>query len=388
MSKSSSSNREASSIEAVNTYFKQSEAIEDALNSSEKVPKTVFSFEIDLQGRRKFLVTSVRNFYCFYSKLNQRNYYEVIPDGSLSKLYFDLEYQRDFNSDRDGHLMTRLFIKRVNENIYSEFKIKNSFEDVLILESSSTRKFSVHLIFTEVVFMNNKSCGFFVRRMINNFSEDDHRNFEIVMKDGSKSSFVDLSVYSKNRNLRLYRSMKIGKAIPFLVSKIDTFTKKLLYSPMKKTSDFDMDFQIFKTSLVTFTSEARNQPINEDHIISNQETSNVSRKLESSFSSSSLPSPFPEVDDFFQRIVSPGAISSWQYCGQRKTYKFETVNYRFCLKVNRRHRHNNIYFVLWLDEFVFRQGCHSPQCRGYYSDSTPLPPYLLNWMDDMEECNI
>ena len=73
MSKSSSSNREASSIEAVNTYFKQSEAIEDALNSSEKVPKTVFSFEIDLQGRRKFLVTSVRNFYCFYSKLNQRN---------------------------------------------------------------------------------------------------------------------------------------------------------------------------------------------------------------------------------------------------------------------------------------------------------------------------
>ena len=214
-SNSSIVNTEDKSKVTVKTYFKQSDAIEDAYNSNE--PKNVFSFEIDLQGRRKYLVTTIENFYRFYSKMNTRNYYEVIPKQSFAKLYFDIEFKKDCNSDRNGYKMTRYFVKKVNEILFNEYKIRNKFQDVLILESSSSCKFSIHLIFPEVIFLNNECCGSFVKRMIQNFSEEDQRNFEIV-QNNRKCNFVDMSVYSKNRNLRLYKSMKMGKSIPFLVS--------------------------------------------------------------------------------------------------------------------------------------------------------------------------
>ena len=60
--------------DAVQTYFRQVEAIEDAYKSS-GTPKTVFSFEIDLSGSRKFLVTTKEKFYSFYSQLKQQRHY-------------------------------------------------------------------------------------------------------------------------------------------------------------------------------------------------------------------------------------------------------------------------------------------------------------------------
>ena len=108
---------------AVHTYFRQLEAFKDAFKSSGE-PKTVFSFETNLSGSRKFVVTTKERFYEFYSNLKQpRHYYEVIPEKCKSRLYFDLEFPIVHNQSKDGFYMTRKFIRKVNECLFFKYKV-------------------------------------------------------------------------------------------------------------------------------------------------------------------------------------------------------------------------------------------------------------------------
>ena len=50
---------------------------------------------------------------------------------------------------------------------------------------------------------------------------------------------------------------------------------------------------------------------------------------------------------------------------------------RFCLNVNRRHKNNNIMFVIDIVKFCFTQKCHDDMCRGYESPSFYLPPEIF-----------
>ena len=366
--------------DAVQTYFRQVEAIEDAYKSS-GTPKTVFSFEIDLSGSRKFLVTTKEKFYSFYSQLKQqRHYYEVIPEMSKSKLYFDLEFVKHFNKEKNGHFMTRKFISKVNECLYNKYKIRNNFEDVVILESSSVKKFSLHLIFKEVVFPNNRQCGRFVKKMTEGFSTEEMKMFEINESSGHKGLYIDETVYSKNRHFRIILSSKIGRAVPLLLSSIDTCAKKMQFSTMK-SEEFDIDYDIFMSSLVTFTSDSKYQVMEheQDDIITMDSSSHVD-PIEGQGSSS----PFPEVEDYIKTLIPRGTISRWKYYTETESYGFDTVGDRYCRNVQRRHRRNNTFYVLKLsDGGVLRQGCH--KCFGYYSDPIPLPRNLLDWFQNMED---
>ena len=48
----------------------------------------VFSWELNDRGCRRFLVSSKKSFWSRYKKDNDKNCYEVIISGSVSKLYF------------------------------------------------------------------------------------------------------------------------------------------------------------------------------------------------------------------------------------------------------------------------------------------------------------
>jgi len=50
-----------------------------------------------------------------------RNYYEVIPEGAACRLYFDLEFKTEFNPDKDGMKMVDIFIK------YVCYQLKNMY---------------------------------------------------------------------------------------------------------------------------------------------------------------------------------------------------------------------------------------------------------------------
>lgn len=74
----------------------------------------VFAKEKDCDGKRGYIVATLPYFWHKYTRIcspEDRNYYEVIPEGAACRLYFDLEFKTKFNPQKDGASMVDIFIK-------------------------------------------------------------------------------------------------------------------------------------------------------------------------------------------------------------------------------------------------------------------------------------
>ena len=248
------------------TFDLQNEAI---LYSETNRDLLVFSYEINYGGVRRFMSSSAKEFWSFYKDMaeNKRFHYEVIVKSKPCKLYFDLEYFLKYNTAVNGHQMTLDFIDFVNRKLREVFSKDVSKEDVVILESSSDAKFSIHLIYKKVIFSNNDQMGQFVKKILS------CEKFSVFNKSGESISFVDQNVYTSNRNFRLIFSSKLGKCRPLQISKID-----LSYSCLE---------DIFCSSLITNVDTTRDDleilKYNED-----KEVSAACEKVEECLSNSLL----------------------------------------------------------------------------------------------------
>ncbi|XP_062611520.1 DNA-directed primase/polymerase protein-like [Saccostrea cucullata] len=95
-------------------------------------------------------------------------HYEIIPEGSVCKLYFDLEYSIPDNPDHVGIKMVDTFIQYVCLWLELEFSLKCTRKNVLDLDASTDKKFSRHLVFIipDVAFQDNITIGNFVQHII------------------------------------------------------------------------------------------------------------------------------------------------------------------------------------------------------------------------------
>ncbi|KAH9503118.1 hypothetical protein Btru_069989 [Bulinus truncatus] len=131
---------------------------------------SVFAFESSFgaksDGKRRYLVTSLPVFWHYYNQLDphMRHHYEIIPEGYPCKLFFDLEYAKEMNQDKDGDHMVDILIQYVCLWLKTAFNIACDRSDVLELDASTSVKFSRHLIFQMGhVFENCIIEGQFVR---------------------------------------------------------------------------------------------------------------------------------------------------------------------------------------------------------------------------------
>lgn len=88
--------------------------------------------------------------------------------------------------------------------------------ELMDLDSSSADKFSHHLIVNlydcqgvALFFANNKEVGHVVRSLLTLMKQNPDLTLD---HDGSKTTFVDEAVYTKNRNFRTFMSSKFGKS--------------------------------------------------------------------------------------------------------------------------------------------------------------------------------
>ena len=173
----------------------------DFSNTNEDL--SVFSKEVE-QNKRLFIVCCKETFFSFYKGLKEteKKYYEILVENRPMKLYFDLEFLRNMNPEKDGDSLTKDFIELVNFHVREKLDIQHFFEDVLILESFSEQKYSIHLIFPKIVFANHLDCKEFVSHILKSLpAEDEH--FTVFSSNGTKKLFIDTSVYSKNQNFRI-----------------------------------------------------------------------------------------------------------------------------------------------------------------------------------------
>ncbi|XP_061260148.1 DNA-directed primase/polymerase protein isoform X4 [Bos javanicus] len=332
------------------------------------------------------------------------------------------------------------------------YTVNCSAEDVLNLDSSTEEKFSRHLIFQlhDVAFKDNIHVGNFVRKILQpafhliasededmtpettgreftHFSETPSEqgtcfskmstdidvgesrtsnseklgrlgsaqqsspdlSFLIVKNDmGEKRLFVDLGVYTRNRNFRLYKSSKIGKYVALEVAEDNRFF------PIQ-SKNISKENQYFLSSLVSnvrFSDALRiltcDVPQSKQRVQCFSPTGTSVETIEG-FQCS----PYPEIDQFVLSLVNKngikGGIRRWNYFFPEELLVYDICKYRWCENIGRAHRSNNIMILVDLKNEVWYQKCHDPVCKAenFKSDCFPLPAEvcLLSLLKEEEE---
>ncbi|XP_059165897.1 DNA-directed primase/polymerase protein-like [Physella acuta] len=155
--------------ESWRVFYRQADAFKFAAKSEDTL---VFAVEKSAalvgvsSGKRQYLVTSLPVFWHFYSQLEagKRHHYEIIPKECLCKLYFDLEFLKDFNLEHNGDNMTDILIQYVCLWLKIIYQLDCNRTNVLDLDASTGSKFSRHLIFQlpGALFENCVVAGYFV----------------------------------------------------------------------------------------------------------------------------------------------------------------------------------------------------------------------------------
>ncbi|KAM5313189.1 DNA-directed primase/polymerase protein isoform 1-T2 [Glossophaga mutica] len=212
----------------------------------------------------------------------------------------------------------------------------------------------------------------------------------LVVKNasGKKCLFVDLGVYTRNRNFRLYKSSKIGKLVVLEIAEDNKFA-------VTRSNDISEENQYFLSSLVSnvrFSDTLRiltwdtpkNKPKQSGHFNS---TSTSVENIEG-FQGS----PYPEIDQFVLSLVNKngikGGIRCWNYFFREQLLVYDICKYRWCENIGRAHKSNNIMIVVDLKNEVGYQKCHDPECQAvnFKSDCFPLPAEVcLSFLLEEEE---
>ncbi|XP_063090740.1 DNA-directed primase/polymerase protein isoform X2 [Cavia porcellus] len=433
-------------------FHRQDQAFNFVKSCKENVHVFALEYKVDDGRRIYLVTTYAQLWFYYKSRKNLLHCYEVIPENAVCKLYFDLEFNKRANPEADGKKMVALLIEHVCKALQELYSVSCSAEDVFKLDSSTDEKFSCHLIFQlhDVAFKDNIHVGNFVKKILHpalhliSSQEDDRiRNpmdhkfshfpetplkqeisynqmspdkdiakswtlnskiperqestqqsnpdlsFLVVKNNmGEKHLFVDLGVYTRNRNFRLYKSSKIGKCVALEVAEDNRFFPK----QSKNMSEENQNFLFSLVTNVRFSDSLR---------ILTCDTSENKRKrtnlVNSTSSSETIEgfqcSPYPEVDRFVLSLVTKneikGGIRRWNYFFPEELLVYDICKYRWCQNIGRAHKSNNIMILVDLKNEVWYQKCHDPVCKAenFKSNCFPLPAEvsLLNLFKEEEE---
>ena len=387
-----------------NIFYKQAEALQfyreqhtEASQLHEDAATVgfhIFSFEDPWQeGLRQFLVVNLDNFWDFYSRFpdDLKHFYELIPEGLPCKLYFDLEFMTQWYPT----LMLRIdelmgyFKEALLEFILEEFNILIDPQAHLVeLDSSTQEKFSRHLIVDcPYFFENNLVCGLFVKKFVENFSrfvpsEIYHQLFHVQQPCGSirnylrEQLFVDQGVYTKNRTFRIVSSKKYGKmkSFSFLTQKCPTemsdFIRTLICPP---NNIFDRSRM--KLFPVNYCGSTKHQPktISEEGFIEACPISLLTRAEDLD----SFILWLINQDPYIENPSNPALIKSKSSL-IGGLIQYEIKGSRYCDKVQRQHRSNNVVIVVDLVNVTYYRRCFDYECKNLNSPILyhPLPNYF------------
>ncbi|XP_051686406.1 DNA-directed primase/polymerase protein isoform X1 [Oryctolagus cuniculus] len=420
-------------------FRRQTEAFNFVKSCKQDVHVFALEYKMGDGQRIYLVTTYAQLWFYYKSRKNLLHCYEVIPESAVCKLYFDLEFNKPANPGADGKKMVALLIEHVCRALQDLYSVRCSAEDVFNLDSSTDEKFSRHLIFQlhDVAFKDNIHVGNFVRKILqpalqliasedddsisetvdqgfSHFSEaptkqgasynkmspdkdtgeswtlnsekprqlgsvkqsDPDLSFLVVKNNvGEKHLFVDLGVYTRNRNFRLYKSSKLGKHVALEIAEDNKFFPK-------QSKTIPEENQYFLSSLVC------NVRFSDTLRILTCDTPQNKRKRMKHFNSTSPSvgtiegfqcSPYPEVDQFVLSLVTKndikGGIRRWSYFFPEQLLVYDIFKYRWCENIGRAHKSNNIMILVDLKNEVWYQKCHDPICKAenFKTDCLPLP---------------
>lgn len=356
----------------------------------------------------------------------------MIVENQPARLYLDAEYDIELNSTLDGDVLLKKYLTVFNAYLSTMLGVTVLLSDCLILDSSSAKKFSKHVIYNikrnnyEYVFKNNLIIKDYVHdfetklAIYINFkgnsklylNNKDQNNFQFLerfsinycsellgvvdKRDKVKSSFIDKLVYSKNRNFRTMLSTKYNEE------------RNLKLCPHSSHTSFKSDSNIefiFRRTLITLVNENKiiiepltnqrmkkhasnvveNIPafvsltenselsVNDQCHIDMKKTVTVTRKKNKVFLDADARKIlkdliFEYLKDYSKEKEWSGLIREVR-CENGEVLFCDIYN-TYCFNVMRAHKRNNVYYVVNLKSFEIFQKCY--KCKDFSSEKRKI----------------
>ena len=321
---------------------------ESALEHANSENKFVFTVEVSNSGMRQYLVTSTEDFWAFYVTQKNKNCYELLQVNQRCKLHLDLEFNKPMNCSKEGVTAVKQIIEIIVRKLKTKHGVSIGPEEVMCLDSSDDVKFSVHIIFCTITFASNVHCGVFVK---NTMAELNDKEKEVIMvKNGSRlKSMVDVGIYTRNRQFRLYQSSKFGQNRPLVLAPIKGSAEKCESSEIK----------IFECSLVTKCERSSHHIVTDvphTHKTSSTETKKAKQQ--------DTDIRNDQVEETIKKMVDPGYISVKKILEDGRIQYKINGNVKCRIKKDFHNSLNQIYFVFDQRKYVLVQHCFSRSCKG------------------------
>ena len=76
----------------------------------------------------------------------QKHVYEIIRENTPCRAYFDLEYQKEYNREINGNMLTAIWINLVVWKISELYGVYLNNDNIVVIDSSTDKKYSKHVI--------------------------------------------------------------------------------------------------------------------------------------------------------------------------------------------------------------------------------------------------
>ena len=259
-------------------------------------------------------------------------------------MYYDLEFETDLNTEKDGIRMTQTVIDITCKYIEKYWNYSCNKSVVINLDSSREGKFSKHLIFStkDVAFENNSHVGYLVKMLcadlinfiscesaehdiLSSFCKTDLQELFVETNKGKKL-FIDVNVYTKNRHFRVYKATKWGKNSHLVLA------PDCEYIWEKKLKNKDLE--IFVNSLISYLPKKKKLKLlsfdqNRKAKMQRYSLSAETRLTQSCIAKEYPKSPYPALDKYISEYVKPGKIRITKYFEERKLIIFEILGNRY-----------------------------------------------------------
>ncbi len=205
--------------------------LENILEADGSVP--LFASDLNDRGAKRFYTCEYEYFvFHYYPNLSVKHEYEVLRWDRPTKIFFDLDCSgAEWTADLFRGLIKQVIDKTIEK---CEILFDHLSPMYYLLESTSTDKFSAHLIFDIVM-----------------ETMEDVKRFVTVFFD--KVPGVDLSVYSRNRCFRIMGSSKKGNGKKCLVGNVELF-RTLIQGVVSSTYSGPLSYDGRPDCVYSFTS--------------------------------------------------------------------------------------------------------------------------------------
>ncbi|XP_076678438.1 DNA-directed primase/polymerase protein [Andrena cerasifolii] len=377
-------------------FDKQAEALAVAFRASDDFDMVcAFVYQRD-NGRRKFVVAHPEMYWghTAHKPPEMRCSYEIIPEYSPCRLYLDLEYSKELNPNSDGPSMTNTIIDIFCAYFLYHWGLLCNAYNVLNLDSSTSTKFSRHVIFNikDVAFKDSYHVGRLVKSICKDImacvlAEERRHNalscFSqgkleqlFIQTDKDRRLFVDTGVYTKNRHFRVYKSTKWGKQSHLTVSEDCKY--------ITSSSHKDIDLSIFLSSLVSYFVTRKDLVLLEYSQV-NTVAANCFKNVPQQYSypkANTCNSKYPALDKYIRELISPGKVRLCKYFESTRMLVYETTEYRYCENIGRCHKSNNVFWIVDARGKALYQKCHDEDCFGFTSEPKQLPEEICFQIDE------